>query len=88
MIDKHSYLAEEYLDDDWDDDEDWYCQDDIDDETGYESFVRLAADVEAGREEMPRGWSFERPSPGVLVWTMPSGRRYAFDLTGQPLPLP
>jgi hypothetical protein len=88
VLDKHSYLDEGYLDD-WDDDpEDPYYQDDIDEETGYESFVRLAADVEAGRAEMPRGWKFDRPSPGVLVWTTPSGRRYAYDLEGRPLPLP
>jgi hypothetical protein len=50
--------------------------------------VRLAADIERGRAEVPRGWKLDRPSPEVLVWTTPSGRRYASTLTGDPLPLP
>ena len=94
MLDKYSYLGNEEDHDDWEELDDWedpedlYYQDDADDESGYESFVRLAADIEAGRAEMPPGWHFDRPSPGMLVWTMPSGRRYAYDLEGQPLPLP
>ena len=37
----------------------------------------IADDVEAGRIQLPPRWKLDRPSPGVQVWTMPSGRRYA-----------
>jgi hypothetical protein len=50
--------------------------------------ARLAAEIEAGRAEVPRGWKLDRPSPGVLVWTTPAGRRYASDLAGEYVPLP
>jgi hypothetical protein len=75
------YLGDEEDLDAWDDPGDEY------DDSGFESFVRLAADIEAGRVKAPPGWTFDRPSPGVLVWTMPSGRRYAYDLEGQPIRL-
>jgi len=50
--------------------------------------ARIADDVEAGRTELPPRWKLDRPSPGVQVWTTPSGRRYACDPTGELLPLP
>jgi hypothetical protein len=50
--------------------------------------ARVAAEIEAGRAEVPRGWKLDRPGPGILVWTTPSGRRYACTLTGEWLPVP
>jgi hypothetical protein len=50
--------------------------------------ARIADDVEAGRIKLPPRWRFDRPSPGVQVWTTPSGRRFAFDPAGELLPLP
>jgi hypothetical protein len=78
----------------WCDDEDWedeywegeYLEDDG--ESVLESLARLAVDIEAGNAEPYPGWKLDRPRPGVLVWTTPSGRRYASDLNGQALPLP
>jgi hypothetical protein len=88
-------LDEDELDDEeldgWDDleEEERYYQDQIDDgESGFEHMARVAADIERGRAEVPRGWKLDRPSPEVLVWTTPSGRRYASTLTGDPLTLP
>jgi len=48
----------------------------------------IADDVEAGRIKLPPRWSFERPSPGVQVWTTPAGRRYACNRLGELVPLP
>ena len=59
-----------------------------DDEPVGASMARLAAEIEAGRAEVPRGWQLDRPIPDVLVWTTPAGRRYASDLVGEWLPLP
>jgi hypothetical protein len=61
---------------------------DDDGESVLEELARLAVDVEAGRAELWPGWKLDRSSPGILVWTFPSGRRYASTLTGDPLPLP
>jgi hypothetical protein len=52
------------------------------DEWPMASMARLAADIEAGRAEVLRGWRLDRPGPRILVWTTPSGRRYASTLTG------
>jgi hypothetical protein len=61
----------------------------IDDyDTPLGDLARRADDVEAGRLELPPRWKLDRPSPDVQVWTTPSGRRYACDPTGEPLPLP
>ena len=83
-------LDDEELDG-WDDleEEERYYQDQIDDgESGFEHMARVAAEIERGRAEVPRGWKLDRPSPEIIVWTTPSGRRYASTLTGDPLPLP
>ena len=75
--------------DDWDDPEERYYREEIDDgRVPLAHMARLAADIEAGRAEVPNRWQLDRPSPGILVWTTPSGRRYASDLNGEPLPLP
>jgi hypothetical protein len=57
-------LEDDY-DDEWDDDDD--------EEWPLDHMARLAADIEAGRAEVPRGWTLERPGPRILVWTTPSG---------------
>jgi hypothetical protein len=89
LCDHGPFLPADYRDDDEDYDEyDELDDDDDDNEPLGASMGRLAAEVEAGHAELPRGWKFDRPCPGVLVWTTPSGRRYAFDLTGEPVPLP
>jgi hypothetical protein len=88
--------------DDLDDEDDWldpagrdhyfdsYLDDEEEDdgESVLEELARLAVDVEAGRAELWPGWKLDRSSPGVLVWTFPSGRRYASTLAGEPLPVP
>ena len=71
---------EDDCDDEWDDDDD--------EEWPLEHMARLAAEIEAGRAEVPRGWKLDRPGPRILVWTTPSGRRYATTLTGEWLPVP
>jgi hypothetical protein len=96
MYERHLLgLDDDELDDDgeldeWDDIEgERHYQGEIDDgESGFEHMARVAADIERGRADVPRGWKLDRPSPEVLVWTTPSGRRYASTLTGDPLPLP
>jgi hypothetical protein len=79
------YDDDEDYDEEWDEYDERY---DDDDEPLGASMARLAAEIEAGHAEVPRGWKLDRPSPGVLVWTTPSGRRYASDLTGEYVPLP
>ncbi|HEY1823663.1 MAG TPA: hypothetical protein VGG83_27470 [Trebonia sp.] len=59
-----------------------------DDERPMARLAEIADDVEAGRIELPPRWSFERPSPGVQIWTTPAGRRYACNRLGELLPLP
>jgi hypothetical protein len=59
-----------------------------DEDTPMGELARMAHDVEVGRVELPPRWKLNRPSPGVQVWTTPSGRRYACDPTGELLPLP
>jgi hypothetical protein len=72
-----------------DEDEDERYQADSDEyDTPMAELARIADDVEAGRIELPPRWKLDRPSPGVQVWTTPSGRRYACDPTGELLPLP
>ena len=82
-------LAEAGELDDWDDPEERYYREELDDdEWPLAHMARLAADIEAGRAEVPNRWKLDRPGPGVLIWTTPSGRRYACNLNGKPLPLP
>ena len=57
-------------------------------DTPFGDLARIADDIEAGRVELPPRWKLDRPSPVVQVWTTPSGRRYACDVTGEQLPLP
>jgi hypothetical protein len=78
-----------------DDEDESDDRDESDDEDGSDDYdtplgdlARRADDVEAGRVELPPRWKLDRPSPGVQVWTTPSGRRYACDPTGELLPLP
>jgi hypothetical protein len=90
LCDHGPFFPADYRDDDDAYDEEWEEDaelDDDDDEPLGASLARLASEIEAGRAEVPRRWKLDRPSPGVLVWTTPSGRRYAFDLTGEELPL-
>jgi hypothetical protein len=54
----------------------------MDDNTPMAELARIAGDVETGRIQLPLHWAFERPSPGVQVWTTPSGRRFACDNAG------
>ena len=70
----------------WADAEDPSRIDDYDTPLG--DLARRADEVEAGRSQLPPRWKLDRPSPGVQVWTTPSGRRYACDPTGQLLPFP
>lgn len=74
--------------DDEDEDESGDEDESDDYDTPLGDLARRADDVEAGRVELPPRWKLDRPSPGVQVWTTPSGRRYACDPTGEPLPLP
>lgn len=83
----HNLVPADYRDDEEDYDDEWDDYDD-DDEPLDASMARLAAEIEPGRAEVPRGWKLARPAPGVLVWTTPSGRRYASTLTGEYLPVP
>jgi hypothetical protein len=82
-------VSDEFWDDDDGDDDEWdefralYGEGD---ESIPELMNRAAAEIRAGREEMPLGWKLVWPSPEVLVWTTPSGRRRASILTGQWLP--
>jgi hypothetical protein len=68
--------------------DDWEDEEEEEVETPYEVLADLAADIEAGRAEVSPGWNLDRPSPGVLVWTTPSGLRFATTLTGQEIPVP
>lgn len=60
----------------------------MDENTPMYELALIADDVEAGRITLPPRWAFERPSPGVQVWTVPSGRRFACDPDGNLLTLP
>ncbi len=82
---------------DEDDDEDEFLYNDWsysaageedDGESVLETLARLAVEIEAGRAEPYYGWALDRSHPGVLVWTTPSGLRYASTLSGEPVPLP
>jgi hypothetical protein len=75
--------AEADYGDAWDE----FDEEDDDDEWPMAHMARVAADIEAGRAEVPQGWKLDRPGPGILVWTTPSGRRYVSTLTGEWLPV-
>ena len=68
-------------DDDWEDDEDEV-------QTPYEVLADLAAGIEAGRAEISPAWKLDRSVPCILVWTTPSGLRFATTLTGERVPVP
>jgi hypothetical protein len=78
---ERDHYFDSYLDEDDDEEEE-------DSESVLEILARLAVDVEAGRAELRPGWKLDRPRPGVLVWTLPSGGRLASTVTGEPLPVP
>jgi hypothetical protein len=84
------YPVVPYMDDDAEEDcgDAWDEFDEQDDEGPMEHLARVAAEIEAGRAEVPRGWRLDRPGPGILVWTTSAGRRYASTLTGEWLPVP
>jgi hypothetical protein len=85
----HFLVAPEFGDDAEDDYGDaWDEFDERDDEGPLAHMARMAAEIEAGRAEVSRAWKLDRPGPGILVWTTPSGRRYACTLTGEWLPAP
>ena len=87
----HYLVAQEFDDDaeeDYGDELDEVDELDEDDEWPLAHMARVAAEIEAGRAEAPRGWKLDRPGPGILVWTTPSGRRYASTMTGEWLPVP
>ncbi len=89
ICERHLLGVEEEDFDDWDDPEERYYREEIDDDEGaMADLARLAVEIEAGRAEVPNRWKLDRPRPGILVWTTPSGRRYACDLNGEMLPLP
>jgi hypothetical protein len=81
------YLDEEDDFEDPDDVDERYYEED-DGESGLEYMARVAAEAASGRAEIPPGWKLDRSHPGMLVWTTPSGRRYASTLEGDSLPLP
>ena len=70
------------------DDEEKSDEDADDYDTPMGELARIADLVESGRIKLPPRWRFDRPSPGVQIWTTPSGRRYACDPAGELLPLP
>ena len=74
----HFLVAPEFDDDAEDDYGDAWDEfderDDEDDEWPLAHMARVAAEIEAGRAEVPRGLKLDRPGPGILVWTTPSGR--------------
>jgi hypothetical protein len=87
--DRDDYIGEYFYG--ADEDECEYFDDEDEQEEGetvLEALARRAADMKAGRAHPWPGWKLERPGPGILVWTSPSGRRCASTLTGEPLPLP
>ena len=58
--------------DDWDDPEERYYREEIDDrESALEHLARVAADIEAGRAEVPPRWKLDRPSPGSWCGPLP-----------------
>jgi hypothetical protein len=60
----------------------------MDEDTNMAELAAIADDVEAGRIALPPRWRFDRYSPDVQIWTVPSGRRFACDPAGNLLPLP
>ena len=88
----HFLVAPEFDDDAEDDYGDAWDEfderDDEDDEWPMAHMARVAAE-HRGRARRGAARLETRPAgPGILVWTTPSGRRYACTLTGEWLPVP
>ena len=70
---------DEAYDEEWDGLRAFY--DEGDDEPLEELMARVAVEIKAGREVILPGWELSWPSPEVVVWTTPSGRRRGSILT-------
>jgi hypothetical protein len=93
-VDDEDEFGDDTVGDDWDDLDDEHDEYDEykygkyeEDESMGEYLVRLAAEIEAGSAALPPNWKLDRSHPGILVYAV-SGRRYAFSLTGESVPLP
>jgi hypothetical protein len=69
----HHLVAQEFDDDaeeDYGDELDEF--DELDEEWPLTHMARVAAEIEAGRAEVPRGWKLDRPGPpGGASWCGP-----------------
>lgn len=74
---------------DADDLEYWeYDDTEDDDEPIFGRLAALAAEAKEGRGQLPAGWQVEYLDAQTLVWTTPSGRRYASTTEGHMIPMP
>jgi len=49
-------------------------------DSGPRALARWVADIEAGRAQLPPGWSLSREAAGAVIWVAPSGERYRAGL--------